>query len=332
MRIGNQRIGVLVGGITGQRDVALQTAAAITDALAQRGHDAVTLFADRDVDLLLRQKEVDAVFLALQGRYGEDGCIQGLLELLGVPYTGSGVLASALAMNRSKTKELLRLHNVPTAAAYVFDGEAGDDVIEAHGAFGFPVIVRPVGERSHLGSSLAHDELELEAAVEEALRVDDQVLIERYTEGRSISVAVLDGDALGAFEVMNARPSGGWGTLPRPEVAFPARLSAERYRALLRLASLACEAIGCDGPASVDLLVSERGNEVVLNVDTMPAMLPTALFPRVAASLGMPFPELIERILGGARLRAHGRSRNRRVVQRTVEGPERRTGFESTAH
>src|SRR3954463_8622835 len=127
-----RKIGVLMGGLSAERDVSLRSGEAILAALTDRGYDAWPLFVDRDVDLLLRQTRIDVAFLALHGRYGEDGCIQGLLEILGIPYTGSGVLASALAMNKAKTKEVLRLNNLPTAPSYLVEAESGEDMIEDH--------------------------------------------------------------------------------------------------------------------------------------------------------------------------------------------------------
>src|SRR5215475_1952097 len=237
-----KRIGVLCGGLSAEREVSLRTGEAICATLVDRGYDAVRVYVDRDLDLALRQTRIDVAFLALHGRYGEDGCVQGLLELLGIPYTGSGVMASALAMNKAKTKEVLRLHNLPTAPGYLVQADAADDVIESHGSFGFPAVVKPAGEGSSLGVRIAHDELELEAAVEDALRFDDDVLVERFIEGREISVGLLDGRPLGAVEIAPQRgffdyhhkQTGG-----RADYHFPARLSPERYRSVLRVAAMA---------------------------------------------------------------------------------------------
>src|SRR3954454_7433830 len=128
-----------MGGLSAERDVSLRTGEAILAALQDRGHDACPVFVDRDVDLVLRQTRIDVAFLALHGRYGEDGCVQGLLEVLGIPYTGSGVLASSLAMNKGKAKEVFRLHNLPTPPYYVRrrgEGSAADQ----HGSFGYPAV------------------------------------------------------------------------------------------------------------------------------------------------------------------------------------------------
>ena len=324
-----------MGGLSGERDVSLRSGEAILAALCERGHDACAVFVDRDIDLVLRQMRIDVAFLALHGRYGEDGCIQGLLEVLGIPYTGSGVLASALAMNKAKAKEILRLHNLPTAPGYVIAADSGEDLIESHGSFGFPAVIKPSGEGSSLGVQVARDELELEGAVEEAMRFDDDVLVERFVEGKEISVGVLDGKALGAVEIVPRRGFYDFHnkyTAGRSDYYFPARLSPERYRSVLRLGTLACEALGCEGAARVDLIVSERGNEIILEVNTLPGMTPTSLLPKIAHGAGLSFEDLVDEILKGARLRAHGHRRDRRAVQVDFQGPERRTGFLPEAH
>ena len=183
---------------------------------------------------MLRQARIDVAFLALHGRYGEDGCIQGLLELLGIPYTGSGVLASALAMNKAKAKEVFRLHNLPTAPGYLVEADSGEDLHRERTARSASRSWSSrCGEGSSLGRRVARDELELESAVEEALRFDDDVLVERFVDGKEISVGVLDGKPLGAVEIVPKRGfydfhnkyTGG-----RTDYHLPARLSPERYR------------------------------------------------------------------------------------------------------
>src|SRR6187455_117658 len=162
-----RKIGVLMGGLSAERDVSMRSGEAIVAALTDRGYDAWPLFVDRDVDLVLRQSRIDIAFLALHGRYGEDGCIQGMLELLGIPYTGSGVLASALTMNKAKAKEVFRLNNLPTAPGYLVETDNGEDILDQHSAFGFPVVVKPCGEESSFGTQVARDELELETAIDD---------------------------------------------------------------------------------------------------------------------------------------------------------------------
>ena len=164
----NARIGVLMGGLSSERTVSLATGEAVVAALIELGHDVQPIFVDRDIDLALRQAQIDVAFIALHGRYGEDGCIQGLLETMGIPYTGSGVLASALAMHKVKAKEVFRLHNLPTPSYYVMDAEDGRDPVTRHGDFGFPAVVKPVGEGSSVGVELVGGPEDLIAACERA--------------------------------------------------------------------------------------------------------------------------------------------------------------------
>src|SRR5262245_31487258 len=172
------RIGVVMGGSSGERDVSLRTGAAVAKALDSAGHDVVRLElgAMHEAPALFTSARIDVAFLALHGRYGEDGCVQGLLELLGIPYTGSGVLASALAMDKLKSKELFRLHNLPTPPYYVFgSGQSSADLEEVHGSFGYPVVVKPRREGSSLGVSKATNASELGRAIELGLEHDDCV-------------------------------------------------------------------------------------------------------------------------------------------------------------
>jgi D-alanine-D-alanine ligase len=321
-----KRIGVLCGGLSAEREVSLRTGEAICATLVERGFDAVRVYVDRDLDLVLRQTRIDVAFLALHGRYGEDGCVQGLLELLGIPYTGSSVLASALAMNKIKAKELFRLANLPTPPYYVL--AAGAQVADSHGAFGFPAVVKPAREGSSVGVAIARDLAELEAACDEAFRFDDEVLIERYIAGKEISAAVLNDRALGAIEIVPSQPFYDYGakyTAGRSEYHMPARLGPERYRGVLAQAVAAHRALGCSGATRVDLIVSERGNEYLLEVNTIPGMTATSLLPKIAGHAGIDFGALLEEMLGAARLHAQPvGARERRVAQVPYVGPERR--------
>ena len=190
----SRKIGVLLGGLSSERDVSLRTGEAVLAALRERDHDAIPIYVDRDVDVALRQEQIEVAFIALHGRWGEDGCIQGLLEMLGIPYTGSDVLASALAMHKGKAKELFRLHNLPTPAYYSLTGTAiggSEDLAALHGDFGFPCVVKPIREGSSVGVAICRAPGELGPAVERALCFDDEILIERHIAGKEISVAIL---------------------------------------------------------------------------------------------------------------------------------------------
>src|ERR1700689_113336 len=205
----SRKIGVLLGGLSSEREVSLRTGEAVIAALRERGHDVVPIYVDHDVDVALRQEQIDVAFIALHGRMGEDGCIQGLLELLGVPYTGSDVMASALAMHKGKAKELFRLHNLPTPAYYTVtagdltagSGDAATELAAVHGDFGFPCVVKPIREGSSVGVTICGAAEELAPAVERALCFDDEVLVERFIAGKEVSVAILGDRALGAVEI-----------------------------------------------------------------------------------------------------------------------------------
>jgi D-alanine-D-alanine ligase len=331
-----RRIGVLMGGLSSERELSLKTGEAVHAALTDRGHQAIKVFVDRDLDLVLRAERIDIAFLALHGRYGEDGCVQGLLELLGIPYTGSSVLASALAMDKLKAKELFRLHNLPTPQYYVHRrGQGGAS--EQHGSFGYPAIVKPRAEGSSLGVRRVEDDDDLDAAVDEALRFDDDVLVERFVEGVELHVALLGDRALGAIEIAHD-PAADGGIFDvqarhgrgkakgRSHVTFhaPPRLSVERLRGALTFAERAARALECSGLVEVDIVVSERGNEHVLEVDTLPSLAPQSLLPKILHAADIEFGALVETVLFDAKVHAGGRANASRTRAAHELTPDRR--------
>jgi D-alanine-D-alanine ligase len=282
----------------------------VAQALEQKGHDVVRIAWNQDgpgIDQLLRAAKVDVVFLALHGRGGEDGCVQGLLELMGIAYTGSGVLSSALAMDKLKAKEMFRLHNVPTPPYYVASRADMDDLEDVHGSFGFPSIVKPRREGSSVGLAKAENLGELSSALDRALAYDGHALVERYVRASEVTVGILEGRVLGALEIV---PAGGLYdyhakyTTGATETICPPRLPSTRLRGVMNLAERAARALSCTGACRVDLLVTEGENEYVLEVNTLPGMTPTSLLPKIAASAGIDYPSLCEAILDGARLQS----------------------------
>jgi D-alanine-D-alanine ligase len=307
--MGGRRVGVLMGGMSSEREVSLKTGEAVAESLQRLGHDVVRVFVDNDVDQVLRQSHIDVAFVALHGKYGEDGCIQGLLEILGIPYTGSGVLASALAMDKLKSKEIFRLHNVPTPPYYTLHEADADRVLAVHGSFGFPAVVKPRREGSSVGVAIVHEPGALTEAVEAALRFDDEVIVERFIKGKEVQVGLLDGRVLGAIEIVPKREFYDYQAKYTPGMTdyfFPARLSPTRYRCVLTLAEKANQAVGCTGAVRIDLIVTEGDNEYVLEVNSLPGMTPTSLLPKIAAGAGYTYDKLVEAILAGARVHAGG--------------------------
>jgi D-alanine-D-alanine ligase len=305
-----KRVGVLMGGMSAEREVSLRTGDGVAAALEARGYDVVRIVYGPDtrgIDQLLREADIDVAFVGLHGRGGEDGCLQGLLELLSIPYTGSSVLASALAMDKLKAKEMFRLHNVPTPPYYLVTRAAVAELADLHGSFGFPVIVKPRGEGSSVGLTKANDLAELSRGIERATHYDDFALVERYVKGMEVHVGVLNGRVLGAIEVV---PKSGLYdyaakyTSGATDYITPPRLAFTRARGVMNLAERAARALGCTGACRVDLLVTEGENEYVLEVNTLPGMTPTSLLPKIAAAAGMDYAALCESILDGASLHA----------------------------
>jgi D-alanine-D-alanine ligase len=305
------RIGVVMGGSSGERDVSLRSGEAVLAALRARGRNVVKVELPEEPELTaatLSDAGIDVAFLALHGRLGEDGCVQGLCELLRVPYTGSNVLVSALAMDKLKSKELFRLHNVPTPPYYTITAEDDlADIETMHGSFGFPVIVKPRGEGSSLGVKKADNIAELVRSIEAALELDEVVLVERFVAGIEVNVGILDGRPLGAIEIVPKNGLYDYEAKYTPgmtEYFMPARLGSTRYRGVLNLADRAARALGCTGPCRVDLLVTPGENEYVLEVNTLPGMTETSLLPKIARAAGYDFGALCDAILEGARLHA----------------------------
>jgi D-alanine-D-alanine ligase len=264
----SKRIGILMGGLSAERQVSMVTGEAIYNALAERGYNVVKVFVDRDIDQVLRQDPIDVAFIALHGSYGEDGCIQGLLEILEIPYTGSAVTESALAMDKLKSKELFRLLNVPTPPYYAVHADQIAELEEIHGSFGFPVFVKPRRQGSSIGAGRANSPAELGARCEEAAVYDYR---SKYQSGQT-------------------------------EYHFPARLAPTRYQGVLRIAERAVHAIGAPGAVRVDMLTTDGENEYVLEVNTLPGMTPTSLLPKIARGVGYDFGDLCEAILCRASL------------------------------
>ncbi len=292
-----------MGGLSAEREVSLRTGAAVLGALQAAGYDAVGVDAGRDLPQRLAAEAAEVAFIALHGRFGEDGTVQGLLELLGIPYTGSGVLASSMAMDKVATKKILLHHEIPTPAFEVF--RAGDDRAEfLSRCRRFPLVVKPAREGSTIGVTIVRDASQLQSGLDEALRHDAIALVEDFIEGMEITVGVLDGEALPIIQVV---PKGGFYdyaskyTAGRTEYILPAPLPGAVYERIQQCAVAACRALGCRGAARVDFMVAPH-EFFCLEVNTIPGMTETSLLPKAAAHVGISFSELSQRILEDAGL------------------------------
>lgn len=301
---GGKRIGVIMGGPSSERDVSLNSGRGIHAALQKKGYDAVAIDWQGGADDLgahLRRERIDAAWIALHGTYGEDGCVQGLLECYGVPYTGSGVLASALAMDKVATRRIFDQESIESPRWRRHHGPA--DVAR----IGFPLVVKPSSEGSSVGVSIVKDQSQLQAALDAAQKCHGLVLLEEYIKGREINVGVLDDEALGEVEIRPATEFYDYeAKYLRDDTQYlvPAPISDGERRVLHDLAVRAHKALGCAGATRVDLILAEGGRAVCLEINTLPGMTDHSLLPKIAAQRGMDYATLVERILDSAALHA----------------------------
>ncbi|MGZ6078696.1 MAG: D-alanine--D-alanine ligase [Myxococcaceae bacterium] len=304
----NRRIGVLMGGLSVEREVSFRTGAGVAAALRSLGYTVVELDVQKDVAERLRAERIDVAFIALHGRYGEDGCIQGLLESMFIPYTGSGVLASSVGMEKVFAKQVFLAHSIPTPAYRSFDSAeqalAGVESLP----FPFPVVVKPSREGSSVGVHICHSDDAYPAAVEDAAKLAGSILVEQFVKGREVQGAVLDDASLGAIEIVpahefydyEAKYTAGSGT----KYLFPAPLPSDQYARVNEVCLAAHRALGCRGATRSDVIVTPDGGVQLLELNTIPGMTPTSLLPKIAAGRGIDYPQLCERILLGACLQA----------------------------
>lgn len=295
----SSRVGVLKGGLSTERPVSLKSGEAVARALRRRGWDVVEIDVGRDLPERLRAERVDVAWIALHGQFGEDGCVQGLLEVMGVPYTGSGVRASAVAMDKDATKRAVRgLPEVVMAADRLV--RRGEPVPED---LPLPVVVKPTTSGSSIGMRLAKTRDELIAGVAEALALGDEVLLEQFVAGEEITVAVVDGAPLPVVRIV---PESGFFdfeakyTKGKTRYEVPAAIPPASAAAASAAAVAAYRAIGCRGLCRADFIVRPDGVPVFLEINTIPGMTETSLSPMAAGAVGQSFDDLVERILLGA--------------------------------
>ncbi|HHL40255.1 MAG TPA: D-alanine--D-alanine ligase [Deltaproteobacteria bacterium] len=289
-----------MGGESAEREISLRSGRAVMEALSRRGYRVAAVDADRNTAAKLRRAGAKRAFVALHGGLGEDGSVQGLLEVMAIPYTGSGVRASAVAMDKALAKRILSSYSIETPPFTVV--ERGGSLSIPRG-LKLPLVVKPVAQGSSKGIAVVRSRRGLEGAVKEALRYGP-VMIESFVEGRELTAAVLDGEALPVVEI---RPSGELFDYEskyvkgKSEYFVPARIGAAAQRAVRRLAVRTYRALGCRGAARVDMILAGDG-PTVLEVNTVPGMTETSLLPMAAEEAGMSYDELVERILAGAAL------------------------------
>jgi len=298
------KVAVLMGGPSAEREVSLKSGNAVLAALKRQGVDAHGMDADKSTLRHLEDGKFDRVFIALHGRWGEDGVIQGALEVLDMPYTGSGVLGSALAMDKLRSKYLWSASGVPTPEYVVL--ESATDLGRVAAKLGLPVFVKPVREGSSLGISKAKTENELKAAWEMAAKYDDKVIAERFIDGAELTCAIIGDRALPLIRIETDREFYDYEAkyiLDSTRYLCPCGLPAAQEREIQDLARRAFETLACSGWGRVDFMLDKAGRAYTLEVNTVPGMTDHSLVPKAAKQAGLDFDELVLRILETADVR-----------------------------
>ncbi len=300
-------IAVLQGGRSAERDVSLSTGAQVAPALRSKGHE-VTLVDTAEPDFIdrLRRMRPDVAFICLHGRFGEDGTMQGLLELLDIPYVGSGVLSSALAMNKVVSKHVFAMEGIPTPAYVPLRAGEPVDTEGIAAELGDKTVVKPANEGSSVGMTIVHDPSELPAAISLAFEHDSLVIVERFVTGAEVTVGVLGNDdpiALPTLEVVPEHEFYDYESKYVPGMSrhiIPARVSDQARLECQSIAVAAHIALCCEGMSRADTIVTPGGEVTLLEVNTIPGMTATSLLPEAARAAGIEFPVLCDRLVGYA--------------------------------
>lgn len=303
----DKKIAVVMGGPSAEREVSLNTGRAILAALKEKGYHAVGIDLDpRKLVEQLEQEKIEVVFNAIHGLYGEDGLLQGMLEMVGIPYTGSGVLASAMAMDKTVSKRLFMSAGIPTPRSRLYSKLDVDLAVltkEIQEVFGTPVVVKAAAQGSSIGVIIVEDTADIEGAVTEAFKYSGHIVVEEFIKGKELTVSILGSEEPKALPIIEIVPQSGRYdytskyTKGATEYIVPARLDAKVAEHIQQIALDAYKLLGCRGIGRVDVMLSDDNQPYVLEINTIPGMTATSLVPKAAAAVGISFAELCEQIL-----------------------------------
>jgi D-alanine-D-alanine ligase len=303
------KVAVLRGGRSAERDVSLRSGAQVEKALVARGAEVTGVDIDLNTWDVLRDGGFDCVFNALHGRLGEDGTVQGMLELLGLPYTGSGILASALCMDKARANAMMAaagLHIPAFEEVEIKEGVPDDLVEKLVARYALPLVVKPVREGSTIGLTIAKDVDEVASGLVLAARSDRRVLVQKFATGIEITVGVLatpDVEVLPTLEIVSDNPVYDYDAKYTPGKShhiIPARIPERAQSDASQAARRAFVELGCAGMARVDIIVDPHGNPWVLEVNTVPGLTEVSLLPDAARAAGIPFEEMCHRLVDHA--------------------------------
>lgn len=292
------KVAVLMGGPSAEREVSLKSGSMVLEGLLNAGVEALGIDAGPDVLDRLKSVGADRAFIVLHGPWGEDGVIQGALETIGMPYTGSGVLGSALAMDKVRSKQIWTCVGIPTPAyAVIRDAVELDTVLENHA---LPLFVKPGGEGSSIGVSKVESPGELREAFETAARFDGPVIAESFIDGPEVTIGVLGDEALPVIKLETPRTFYDYEAKYQSDTTrylCPSGLDEDLETELKKLSVEAFQVLGCSGWGRVDLMLDSQMNPYLLEVNTVPGMTDHSLVPMAARAAGLSFPALVVKIL-----------------------------------
>jgi D-alanine-D-alanine ligase len=305
----NKKIAVLCGGRSGEREVSLRSGQRVFDSLKKQKFNVTMFDLSDDLIAQLKKKKIDVVYIALHGRWGEDGCVQGMLEIANIPYTGSKVLASALAMNKLAAKRIFDTCNIPTPRFLAIDpaSDLAKEADKLRRIFPFPLVIKPTSEGSSLGISIVKENDDLERILAKTVKEYRDVFIEEFIKGREVTVGIIGrDDDLQALPILELVPRKEFYdfeakyTSGMTEFILPARLPKALYKKTQDTALAAHRALGCYGVSRVDIIVAGDQTPYVHEVNSIPGMTEHSDLPAEAAHAGISFDELVVKILASA--------------------------------
>lgn len=292
------KIGVLAGGPSNEREISLRSGRAVYSALIREGFDAVLLDIKDDIRDIIKRNVIDAAFIALHGRFGEDGTVQKILEDANIPYTGSRVEASRLALDKIASKEVFIKNNIPVPRYVVFEKRrySSNDAE----VIGYPLVVKPQFEGSSIGLSIVKKRQSLKEALSKAFQYGDRVILEEYIHGRELTVGILDNKALPVIEIVTRNNVYDYEAKYKntdTQYLVPAPIIKSSYDNAARLGTMAHSALGCVSFSRVDMIMDKAGNIFILEVNTIPGMTKRSLLPKAAEAIGLSFSGLCVKII-----------------------------------
>ncbi len=298
------KILVLMGGYSEEREVSLRSGAAVLNALIKLGYDAISLDLKGSSLKAIEDHKPDLVFLTLHGKDGEDGTVQGLLELMGIPYTGSGVASSAIGINKILTKKILVYEGIPTAPFTILKNKPSAIELQSLlDLIGLPMVIKAATQGSSIGTYIVRKSDAIMAAIEASFEYGSDVLVEKFIDGTEVTSTVIGNDitqVLPLIEITSANEFYDYESKYTPGMCnhiIPARLSEDTQTIVAKLSEKVYKALGCRGYARVDFIVDNDGNPFVLEINTIPGMTEMSLVPDAARAAGISFEELVEKIL-----------------------------------